>query len=336
MQLIGPLFALVLLAWAPYAATNPAAGPSDTAAAAALAPRGEHVLAWAPYAATTPAPTDDPRVLLIGLDGVRPDRLAHAQTPNIDALAARGFYSPIAQTRMPTVSGPAWSSMTGGVWSEKHGVLGNDFSENRYEEYPDFLTRLEQLDADRWNTLAVLDWPPLGTTNAGGPMISDTVDTKVIINGDVIGYPEADARSCNAAEALLATQEVHAAFVYLGNIDVAGHNTSSFSAEYTEAIEWADGCVGRLAEALAGRPDSEDWLILMSTDHGRTPEGGHGGDSPEELTIFYLAAGAAANPEEKRVPTTVDVAVTALTHLGVAIDPAWKLDGRAIGLRAGQ
>jgi hypothetical protein len=29
----------------------------------------------------------------------------------------------------------------------------------------------------------------------------------------------------------------------------------------------------------------------------------------------------------------VDVAVTALAHLGVAIDPAWGLDGKAVGLR---
>ncbi len=29
----------------------------------------------------------------------------------------------------------------------------------------------------------------------------------------------------------------------------------------------------------------------------------------------------------------VDVAVTALTHLGITPDPAWELDGRAVGLR---
>ena len=29
--------------------------------------------------------------------------------------------------------------------------------------------------------------------------------------------------------------------------------------------------------------------MLVSTDHGRTAEGGHGGDSPEETTIFYLS-----------------------------------------------
>jgi hypothetical protein len=29
----------------------------------------------------------------------------------------------------------------------------------------------------------------------------------------------------------------------------------------------------------------------------------------------------------------VDVPVTALTHLGVTIDPAWKLDGKPVSLR---
>ncbi|MYI46110.1 MAG: hypothetical protein F4123_07030, partial [Gemmatimonadetes bacterium] len=34
-----------------------------------------------------------PRVLLIGIDGVRPDVLAEVPTPNIDALAAAGWYT---------------------------------------------------------------------------------------------------------------------------------------------------------------------------------------------------------------------------------------------------
>ena len=72
----------------------------------------------------------------------------------------------------------------------------------------------------------------------------------------------------------------------------------------------------------------------MSTDHGRRPDGGHGGESIEERTIFYLAAGRAAQagvPAE--APEIVDVAVTALTHLGLPPEPEWDLDGRARGLR---
>ena len=53
-----------------------------------------------------------------------------------------------------------------------------------------------------------------------------------------------------------------------------------------------------------------------------------------EMTTFILVSGQAA---EIGIPSEdtyiVDVAVTALTHLGIELDPAWQLDGRPIGLR---
>ena len=51
--------------------------------------------------------------------------------------------------------------------------------------------------------------------------------------------------------------------------------------KYRTAFEVADVLVGRLVAAIQARPTyaDEDWLILMCTDHGRTDEGGHGGDS---------------------------------------------------------
>ncbi len=280
--------------------------------------------------------TPAPKVLLIGLDGVRVDVLAAASTPVIDSLIAGGFFSDSAITRQRTVSGPGWSSMLTGAGQDKHRVRNNDFRNNAYPSYPDFLTRLEQIDT-AYTTLAVVDWPPLGDTTDGGPLIGDAVDTKILINGDAEEYDRADSLSVVAAIDHLADPALDAAFVYLGNIDVVGHETSSLSAEYRAAVETADRQVGMLLDALRRRPEyaREDWLILLSTDHGRTDDGGHGGESPAERNIFFLASGPSvrAGPIEG-VPHIVDVAVTALTHLGVAIDPAWGLDGRAIGLRA--
>ena len=74
-----------------------------------------------------PAPLT-PKVLVIGIDGVRPDVLAEVPTPNLDALIADGTYTDQAQTGLPSVSGPGWSSFLNGVWSEKHGVTNNDFT----------------------------------------------------------------------------------------------------------------------------------------------------------------------------------------------------------------
>ncbi len=275
------------------------------------------------------------KVLLIGLDGIRTDILAEADTPNIDALIADGAFSDTAVTRHPTVSGPGWSSMLIGVWADKHGVLGNDFAENNYDQYPDFLTRIEQVDP-KLHTFAVVDWLPLGGDDSGGPLISDSVDTLVAIDGYEGGFAAADARSLEIAVQHLTTQDPDAAFVYFGNTDEIGHEFDSLAPEYRAEIEKADGYVGDLIAALRARPTygDEDWLILMSTDHGRRDDGGHGGDTEIEKRIFFLASGPSVVAGElPETPEIVDVAVTALTHLGIEIDPAWELDGEPVGIQ---
>jgi hypothetical protein len=277
------------------------------------------------------------KVLVIGIDGVRPDVLAELPTPAIDALAAEGAFSDRVITQAQTISGPGWSSMLTGVWPDKHRVTSNNFTGNNYAMYPDFLTRLELLEGD-FSTFAVVDWAPLGSEVSGGPMLSDTIDVKLDFDGDQIGYQEGDIRSVAAAVRFLENQDPDAAFVYIGYPDVAAHDNGGSSQEYYLSIENADVHVGRLIAALRNRPtyEQEDWLILVSTDHGHKDEGGHGGDSPEERTVFFLASGPSvtkgALPRDVNI---VDVAVTALAHLGLTIDPAWHLDGRVSGLEGG-
>ncbi len=272
------------------------------------------------------------KVLLIGLDGVRIDILAQAHTPNLDRLIADGIFGDQVVTAEPTVSGPDWSSMLTGVWPEKHGVRSNNFEGNRYASWPDFLTRLEQLDSSLV-TYAVLDWPPLGTSASGGPLVSDLVDAKDTFDGDALGYRVADSLSVAWAVERLAGQDIDAAFVYLGDIDVVGHDVGALADEYRESIEWSDTQVGLLLQALEGRPRyaDEDWLILVATDHGRRDEGGHGGSSELERTVFIIASGpSVTGTGSVAAPSAiVDVAAIALKHLG-HFDPAWGLDGRPI------
>lgn len=275
------------------------------------------------------------KVLLIGIDGVRVDILAGARTPTIDSLKAAGFFSDEAKTRGRTMSGPGWSSMLTGVWTAKHRVNGNDLSGNDYAAWPDFLTRIERLRPER-HTFAVIDWPPLGTTDSGGPLLSDAIDVKRNLDGERDGYRYADSASVELAAAHLSSADVDAAFVYLGEVDVLGHATNSRAAEYREAIERADAHVAQLLAALRSRPEweAEDWLILLGTDHGRNDAGGHGGGSPSETTIFYLASGPSVEAGRPDCPPEiVDVAATALAHLGLGPDPVRELDGRVRGLR---
>jgi predicted AlkP superfamily pyrophosphatase or phosphodiesterase len=274
-----------------------------------------------------------PKVLLIGIDGVRPDVLAEVPTPNIDALAAGGWYTAEARTTTPSVSGPSWSSMLTGVWPEKHGVTDNNFTGRDYDTWPSFLTRIEA-EQPRLATFAALDWLPLAELDGGGPVLPASIDTRVVLNGYDLGWAEADAELTAQAVLHLGAADPDAMFVYLGNPDETSHEHGSIGVEYRDAIALADRHVGMLIGAVRARSgyEDEDWLVLISTDHGRRVDGGHGGDSPEEMTIFILASGSVtANWPPPGPAFIVDIAATALDHLGFDIDPVWALDGRTLG-----
>jgi hypothetical protein len=52
------------------------------------------------------------------------------------------------------------------------------------------------------------------------------------------------------------------------------------------------------------------------------------------MTTFILVSGPGAAIGSPTQDTyIVDVAVTALAHLGIEIDPSWRLDGSPVGLR---
>jgi predicted AlkP superfamily pyrophosphatase or phosphodiesterase len=280
--------------------------------------------------------------MLIGIDGVRPDVLRRVPTPHLDSLIADGAFSDRAQTGLPTVSGPSWASMLTGVWKEKHGIVSNDFPfpRNGLDRYPDFLTRVERRSPGL-RTFAVADWLPLVDSRAEPgapartPVVSDAVDRKLVLDGSDIGWAAADERSVDAAVEELGENDPAALFVYLGNPDEVSHHTGSIEDEYRASLARADRMVGRLVRAIRSRPTyaRESWLILVATDHGRLPDGSHGGETAEERTIFYLASGEAAERGTLAAPPAiVDVAATALSHLGLYDEARSDLDGVPVGL----
>jgi predicted AlkP superfamily pyrophosphatase or phosphodiesterase len=222
-----------------------------------------------------------------------------------------------------------------GVGPEKHGVLNNNFATNHYDEYPDFLTRIEGVRSDL-RTFVAADWLPLVTEAGGGPLVTDAVDRKFVVDGYEVGWETGDSLGVMATLEELRTGDPDVLFVYLGAPDEISHTIAGIGREYRDAIATADRHVGRLVDAVMSRPSfpGEDWLVLVSTDHGRTLDGGHGGDSPEETTVFFLASGPSALVGAPISPPSImDVPVTALAHLGISSEPAWGLDGQVVGLR---
>jgi hypothetical protein len=74
-------------------------------------------------------------------------------------------------------------------------------------------------------------------------------------------------------------------------VDHEGH-VSGFSPDnpaYVAAASRAFGMVETLLDAIAARPSrsDEDWLVILTADHGGKGRF-HGGQSPEERAVFIL------------------------------------------------
>ncbi len=119
-------------------------------------------LLWAPSgAAQGPAePARARKVLIVGIDGCRPDALKAARAPHLHGLIREGAFSDQAQTGDVTVSGPGWASMLTGVWRQKHGVRDNRFEGHNLKEFPHFFRRLKQA-LPRASTVSVVHWAPI-------------------------------------------------------------------------------------------------------------------------------------------------------------------------------
>ncbi|MFJ6621507.1 alkaline phosphatase family protein [Kitasatospora sp. NPDC091335] len=314
-----------VLAAATVAATVAALTPLSAAASAAapaLAAVPAASAAGGPYR-NLPNGTKQAKTLVIGVDGTRYDKLLTADAPHLKALMAGGMTATgnlYANPLAPTLSGPGWSTIATGVWPDKHQVKDNAFTGARFDLYPDFATRLENADPGN-STLVIGSWNPIA-----GNVFNGRADLR-------LQESENDTTTAADAADYLAHGNPDTTFLHFDQVDEAGHNHGGASADYLAALHSADTLVGQVLQAVRSRPTygSEDWLIIVTTDHGHTDAGGHGGNSANERQTFLIADGTGYAPGSRRYDVRpADIAPTVLKHEGAAIDPAWKLDGRPI------
>lgn len=275
------------------------------------------------------------KVLFIGIDGVRTDALQQANTPNLDALFQNGTYSYTSWHVGVTSSGPSWSDMLTGVWENKHGVTNNSYTNSNYNQYPYFVTRAKE-HRPNLKAVQVTTWGPMSNN-----VYNDGWDSKLLVPND--------ADVVNAAQVQLLDPDLDVLFVHIDDVDAAGHGNgfSPLISPYKNQIETVDGQVGTILSYLYARPGyqngSEEWLILLTTDHGGIGFG-HGGNTTQEKEIWWAGVGCTMDTTQISInmndpnqwlnaPMLVDIAVTALDHLLVGIQPenvaAWDLDGQS-------
>lgn len=226
------------------------------------------------------------KVLFIGIDGCRADVMMSSDTPNIKSLITKSVYSLDGLCAATTWSGNGWSTMLTGVWHTKHNVQDNNFTNPNYVNYRDFLTRAEAYNSNL-RTISLVHWSPINDI--------------IIKNADVKTNFSTDLAVKNAAVDALQNDNPDILFVDFDDVDHAGHSYgfSSTVPQYVSSMQTTDTYIGEIVNAMKNRStyNNEDWLVVLTTDHGAV-NNGHGGGNLSERNIFTIYSNPNLTPQQ--------------------------------------
>lgn len=250
-------------------------------------------------------------VLIVSVDGLRPDAIEACDAVHMKELIARGVRAAEARTVQPTLTLPSHASMLTGLDVARHGVTWNSATPG-WIQFPTALSAAREAGL---RTGAFYAKPKLRYLFPPGD-----ATVEVCVDEDE-GSAETLAREFAAAWSKAPLDLV---FIHFREPDAAGHREGWMSGPYLQAVEAADRALGQVLESVRVSGRFERTAVIVTADHGGT--GAHHWDDPK---IPWICAGpeVAQGVRLERLVRTFDTAVTALRFLGLR---AAGLDGLAV------
>jgi arylsulfatase A-like enzyme len=242
---------------------------------------------------TQPAPTTFPvgpttrpvqaihQAVVISVDGLRPDMLLRANTPNMHRLFQSGSFSFWARTTAMAITLPSHTSMLTGVSPNRHEIFWNKEEPFSKPVYPSVPTLFEVAHHAGFTTAIAAGKNKFDTLNKPG-----TVDWFYIPKSTKTEDPQVAAEAVK----LIHEHRPEVLFVHLPSTDNIGHKMGWGTADQIKTIERADACVGMVLQALEEEHLMDSTFILLTADHGGAGRT-HGPDDPRSRHIPWIAVG---------------------------------------------
>jgi len=292
------------------------------------------------------------KAIFIIIDGVSKDVIEKVSTPNLDAIAQEGGFLSAYQggirneySQTPTISAPGYNNVLTGVWFNKHNVPDNAIKAPNYH-YPTIFRLFEDQFPDK-QTAIFSSWQDNRTKLVGeGLAQTGNIRLDYHFDGlelDTVKYPHDKSRKFMSDIDQAVTDDAvrsigqtapDLSWVYLEFTDDMGHLYGD-SEQFTDAVQLADRRIGQIWAAIKQREEKykEDWLIIVTTDHGRDAKTGkgHGGQSDRERAAWIVTNAKLLNDYAKQSEqiAVVDILPTIARFLGVKFssDRQRELDG---------
>lgn len=244
-----------------------------------------------PVVAQTPQEAKSDHVVVIVVDGLRPDLLRKAETPNIDSLMSEG----VRFTDAETVNLPATqvmnASLVTGAYPETTGVIAEHYVDEETWELKTLMdkpTRLEAttifevLSEEGMTSAVALGKFKLRTGARGATTV---LRADVTENMDAAHYSQEFAGSAERAQGLrdnedelwvnagikaLEENQPNFTLIWIPNTDRTQHVWGPASDYAIGSIEHADALIGDVISKLKDLGIYEDTTIFLTADHGFT------------------------------------------------------------------
>jgi predicted AlkP superfamily pyrophosphatase or phosphodiesterase len=301
---------------------------------------------------THAASADSPKTIFIIMDGIPTDVVESVPTPNLDDISSKGGFAPSfvggeigGPSESPTVSAVGYQSLLTGTWANKHNVWDNDVDEPNYAYWDIF--RIAKAHDSTLSTAVFSTWTDNrtklignGLTDAGGEKLDyyfdglelDTDRFPHDFLGNYIG--DIDTEVVKDAARYVRKNGPDLAWVYLEYTDGVAHVFGDSEVQHA-TIQTMDAQVGDIWSSVQYRQETfdEDWLIIVTTDHGRDANYGrnHGGQSARERATWIVTNSDRLNERFQNTPAIVDILPSIAQHMNLSM-PApiqIQLDGQS-------
>ncbi|MCO5239611.1 MAG: alkaline phosphatase family protein [Chitinophagaceae bacterium] len=302
----------------------------------------------------TAFPQKNKKAVFVIVDGISSDVIEKLSTPHLDAIAKAGGYTKAhvggekgGYSQTPTISAVGYNSLLTGTWVNKHNVWDNDIAAPNYNYWTIFRFLKEQYPQRK--TAVFSSWED-NRTKLVGENLAATGNLKLDyhfdgLELDTVKYPHDKKRDFmhrideavvdNAAD-YIKKEAPDLSWVYLEYTDDMGHLYGD-SPEFYKAVEIMDNQIGRLWAAIQYREKNfkEDWVIYITTDHGRSANNGkgHGGQSDRERATWIVTNAKGLNNYFKTGnPGVVDIMPSLASFLDITIPKAQLMEVDGIPL----
>ena len=252
------------------------------------------------------------KVILISIDGMRPDGFLTCGNPYAEELQRISAHSLSARTVFPPVTLPCHMSLFHSVPARRHGILSNTYVPLS-RPLPGLFEVLKNHDL---RSAMYYGWEPLRDVSR-----PESLMWADYIHSD--SAPDTDVQLTDRCLARIRSDKPEFVFLYLVQTDHFGHDVGWMTPEYLHAIHVALDCAKRVIEEFG-----DEYSIIITADHGGHDRD-HGEDVPEDMTIPQFYIGKRFTPGKVLENASIlDTAPTIADLMGLRRPREWE--GRSL------